>query len=131
MASNSYITDADWHDVYNRNSAPGLSASVVLEDNVWLGESVIVCKGVHIGENSVAGAGAVVADDVPPNVVVAGNPARVVKALDPERELVTRETLFEGDVPYKSVLDEFDREVLGGNSVTRWLQSMILPNRNL
>lgn len=129
MASNSYITDADWHDVYNRNSAPGGVGSVVLEDNVWLGDSVIVCKGVRIGENSVAGAGAVVTSDVPPNVVVAGNPARVVKELDPEREFVTRARLFEGAVSYEKYLDQFDREVLGGNSLGRWIQSMILPDR--
>jgi acetyltransferase-like isoleucine patch superfamily enzyme len=130
MASNSYITDADWHDIYNRSSAPGGSGSVVLEDNVWLGDSVIVTKGVRIGCNSVAGAGAVVADDVPPNVVVAGNPARVVKELDPDRDFVTRATLFEGAVPYENFIDAFDREVLGENTVGRWIQSMILPGRD-
>jgi len=129
MASNSYITDADWHDVYNRNSAPGGVGSVVLEDNVWLGDSVIVCKGVRIGRNSVIGAGAVVTSDIPPNVVAAGNPARVVKELDAEREFVTRATLFEGPVPYESFLDDFDREILGNNTVARWLQSILLPDR--
>jgi acetyltransferase-like isoleucine patch superfamily enzyme len=128
LASNAYITDADWHDIYNRNSAPGGSAEVVLEDNVWLGDSVIVCKGVRIGRNSVAGAGAVVVDDVPANVVVAGNPARVVKELDPDRKLVTRATLFEGDVSYAEYIDAFDREILGHNTIGRWLQSKIAPN---
>jgi len=50
-----------------------------IADNVWLGGGVIVLPGVSIGENSVAGAGAVVTRDVPAGVVVVGNPARVVR----------------------------------------------------
>ena len=50
-------------------------------DNVWIGMNAIILKGVTIGENSVVAAGAVVTKDVPPNVVVAGNPAVVVKQL--------------------------------------------------
>lgn len=55
---------------------------VRIGDNVWIGMGAIILKGVTIGENSVIGAGAVVAKDVPPNVVVAGNPAQVVKSLE-------------------------------------------------
>lgn len=54
---------------------------ITLEDNVWLGGGVIVCPGVTIGQNSVVGAGAVVTKDVPPDVVVAGNPARIIRHL--------------------------------------------------
>lgn len=57
---------------------------IVLEDNVWLGGGVIVLPGVTIGENTVVGAGAVVAKDLPPNVVAVGNPARIVRRLDEE-----------------------------------------------
>lgn len=56
---------------------------IVIGDNVWLGGGVIVCPGVTIGENTVVGAGAVVVRDLPANVVAAGNPARVVKAVEP------------------------------------------------
>jgi acetyltransferase-like isoleucine patch superfamily enzyme len=56
-----------------------------LERGVWVGDSAIICKGVRIGENSIIGAGSVVRKDVPPNCVVIGNPARVVKKLDPAR----------------------------------------------
>jgi maltose O-acetyltransferase len=52
---------------------------VVVGDNVWIGASAIVLKGVTIGENAVIGAGAVVASDVPANAVVAGNPAKLVR----------------------------------------------------
>ena len=50
---------------------------------MWLGGSVVVCPGVTIGENSIIGAGAVVTRSIPPNSVAVGNPARVIKALDP------------------------------------------------
>lgn len=54
---------------------------IVIGDNVWIGGGAIVLPGVSVGENSVVGAGAVVTRDVPANVVVVGNPARVVKNL--------------------------------------------------
>ena len=50
-------------------------------NNVWIGMNAIVLKGVTIGENSIIAAGAVVTKDVPPNTVVAGNPARFAKRL--------------------------------------------------
>ena len=52
---------------------------VHIGDNVWVGMNAVILKGVTIGENSVIGAGAVVTRDVAPNVVVAGNPAKIVK----------------------------------------------------
>jgi len=54
---------------------------IVNEGNVWLGGGVIVLPGVTIGENTVVGAGTIVTKDLPPNVVAAGNPARVVRSL--------------------------------------------------
>ena len=55
---------------------------VIISDNVWIGMNAIILKGVTIGENSVVAAGAVVTKSVPANVVVAGNPAVVIKKLD-------------------------------------------------
>jgi len=51
FATNSYVSDADWHDVYDRTAAPGAIAPIVIEDNVWVGDSAIVCKGVTIGRD--------------------------------------------------------------------------------
>lgn len=59
----------------------GLPAPIVLEDNVWVGGQVGIMPGVRIGRNSVVGIHAVVFNDVPPGVIVAGNPARVVREL--------------------------------------------------
>jgi maltose O-acetyltransferase len=55
---------------------------IVIEDNVWLGGGAILLPGVRIGRNAVVGAGAVVARSVPPNTVVAGNPARVIREIE-------------------------------------------------
>lgn len=55
---------------------------ITIGDNVWLGGGAIVLPGVSIGRNTVVGAGAVVARDLPANVVAVGNPARIVRHLD-------------------------------------------------
>lgn len=57
---------------------------IVIGDNVWLGSGAIVLAGVTIGDNTVVGAGAVVTRDLPANVVAVGNPARVVRSIEPE-----------------------------------------------
>lgn len=56
-------------------------AKINIGQNVWLGSFSIVLKGVTIGDNSVIGAGSVVVGDIPPNVVAAGNPAKVIKQI--------------------------------------------------
>lgn len=129
FATNSYVTDADWHDQYDRTSAPGKTAEIVLHDNVWIGDSAIVCKGVTIGENSIVGAGAVVTRDVPPNVIVAGNPARIVKELDASRSFKKREDLFSGTESYDEYLARYDEYMLDENTFSEWLRSRILPTR--
>ncbi len=52
--------------------------SVQIGANVWIGTSVVVLPGVSIGDGAVVGAGSVVTKPVPPNAVVAGNPAKVI-----------------------------------------------------
>ncbi|HSK48238.1 MAG TPA: sugar O-acetyltransferase [Coriobacteriia bacterium] len=54
---------------------------ITIEDGVWLGGGVIVCPGVTIGADSVIGAGSVVLEDIPPQVVAVGSPCRVVRRL--------------------------------------------------
>jgi acetyltransferase-like isoleucine patch superfamily enzyme len=61
---------------------PGRPLPVVIEDNVWIGGQVSVLPGVRIGRDSVIGIHAVVFGDVPPGVIVGGNPARVLRRLD-------------------------------------------------
>jgi acetyltransferase-like isoleucine patch superfamily enzyme len=128
LASRVYITDADWHDVYDR-LAMGPTAPVAIGDNVWLGDGAIVRKGVTIGANSIIGAGAVVVRDIPPNTVAAGNPARVVKTLDPDGPFIRRSQWFADSSGFRRDIDAFDRAMLGGNTLGGWLRYMLNPRR--
>ena len=62
---------------------PLVTRPVIIRDNVWIGMGAVILKGVTIGENAVVAAGAIVTRDVPANSVVAGNPAKIVKTLEP------------------------------------------------
>jgi acetyltransferase-like isoleucine patch superfamily enzyme len=131
FAACSYVSDADWHDLYDRTSAPGNTAPVRLGNNVWVGYGAIVGKGVSVGDNSIIGAGAVVVKDIPENVVAAGNPAKVVKKLDPKTGYRKREELFTGDIPYDEYIESFERYILSHNRFRDWLRSRIWPTREL
>ena len=68
---------------------PASATPVVVEDNVMIGANAVVIEGVRIGRNAVVGAGAIVISDVPPNAVVVGTPARVIKMKDDKTEAKT------------------------------------------
>lgn len=57
------------------------ASPVVIDDDVWIGFNSTILKGVKIGKGSVIAACSVVTKDVPPNVIVAGNPAKIVKSI--------------------------------------------------
>ena len=65
-----------------RNQGWEVAKPIVIEDNVWIGGSAILLPGVRIGRNAVVGAGAVVSRSVPANMVVVGNPARVIREIE-------------------------------------------------
>jgi acetyltransferase-like isoleucine patch superfamily enzyme len=69
--TNGYQDDVDLH-----------SKQVIIEDDVWIGFSSTILKGVTIGKGAIIGAGTVISKDVPPYAVVVGNPARIVKYTD-------------------------------------------------
>lgn len=91
IGSKVIITDHN-HGVFGLNATPptippGLrplegDQFVRIEANVWLGDGVVVCPGVTMGEGSVAGANAVITSDVPPYTLVAGVPARPIRRYD-------------------------------------------------
>lgn len=91
IASRVFITDHD-----HRYDHPFLSARVskelrakpvIINDGAWLGEGVVVLKGVTIGSRSVIGANSVVSKDIPPFCVAAGNPATIIKQFSSTRSL--------------------------------------------
>jgi acetyltransferase-like isoleucine patch superfamily enzyme len=90
IGANSIISDTDWHHIdkiKRRESEKGESSPIVIENDVWLGMNVVVLKGVTIGAGAVVAANSVVIKDIPPNVLAAGIPAKVI------REVLVREKL--------------------------------------
>jgi acetyltransferase-like isoleucine patch superfamily enzyme len=87
IASGCSITDMDGHPVdaadrrAGKPTPPEGCKPIVIGDDVWVGFHVLILKGVTIGPRSIIAAGSVVTRDIPPDSVVAGNPARVVKQL--------------------------------------------------
>jgi len=61
--------------------AATIGQPIVIERNAWIAAGVTIVGGVTVGENSVVAAGSVVTRDVPPNTLVAGNPARVIRSI--------------------------------------------------
>ncbi len=123
-----YLTDADWHDIYDRTHTIGATAPITVGNNVWFGDSAFVGKGVTIGDNAIIAAHAVVVNDVAANSIVAGNPARVVKQLDTSREMRVRADLFRvSHAEFNKWEADMDRLFTKGNSFTGWLRARLFP----
>lgn len=67
------------HDLDNRMVLT--CKPVHIKRNCWIGAGATILRGITIGENSVVGAGSVVTKDVPDNVIVAGNPAKIIRTI--------------------------------------------------
>ncbi|CAA0113907.1 Putative acetyltransferase [BD1-7 clade bacterium] len=130
LANGVYLTDSDWHDIYDRVSRPKEVNPIIIEDNVWLGDHCTVLKGVTIGKNSIVGAGSVVSKDVPANVIVAGNPAKVVKQLNADADFRTRNDFYKDPEGLNTWYDKIDYMVLKENGLFSWLRALIRPTRN-
>jgi acetyltransferase-like isoleucine patch superfamily enzyme len=83
IGTNVTIVDTDFHPLSwqerQQDINRGKYRPVIIEDDVFIGMNSLILKGVRVGRGSVIGAGSVVTKDVPENVVVAGNPAQVVR----------------------------------------------------
>jgi acetyltransferase-like isoleucine patch superfamily enzyme len=72
----------NFSDTTKRIDEQGISTSqIIIEDDVWIGANAVILAGVRIGSHSVVAAGAVVTHDVPPNTLVGGVPAKIIKAI--------------------------------------------------
>lgn len=84
LGGNVLITDSDWHPLapqLRHDARQARTAPVHIGDNVFIGTRAIILKGTTIGDGSVIGAGSVVCGTIPPGVIAAGNPCRVIRPL--------------------------------------------------
>ncbi len=85
IAPGCVICDTDSHHIDNpdlRWIEKGPSEPIVIGPDVWIGMRTLVLKGVSIGQGTVVGAGSVVTRSLPPNVLAAGVPAKVIRNLE-------------------------------------------------
>jgi len=123
------ISDSDWHDIYDRSKPVGSTQAVTIGNNVWIGDSAIVCKGVTIGDNAVIGAGSIVVKDIPANAIAAGNPASVIKYLDPDRPMRTRKDWLSDPAKLARDFEIIDRDLMKNNTMIGWFRSLLFPRK--
>lgn len=84
VGSSVTVLDSDFHEIDPEKRVGGnpKTGKVVIGDNAWIGDRVMILKGTAIGKNSVVAAGAVVSGDFPANVVIGGVPAQVIREID-------------------------------------------------
>ncbi len=128
LASDVYISDSDWHGIYDRTTEAGQAAPISLGENVWIGFGAIIGKGVTIGRNTIIGAGSVVTRNIPENVIAAGNPCRVLRELDPAQPFRTRADFF-ADTEALSALDRLDRAIMAKNTLLGHLRARWFPGK--
>lgn len=81
IGSNVTILDHNAHGIHpeKRRNYPGTPKEIIIGENVWIGNNSIILPGTKIGKNSIVGAGAVVSGEFPNDVIISGNPARIIK----------------------------------------------------
>jgi carbonic anhydrase/acetyltransferase-like protein (isoleucine patch superfamily) len=129
LAQDVYITDSDWHDLYDRTLSVGNTHEVKIGNNIWIGDSAIVCKGVTIGDNAIIGAGAIVVKDIPANAIAAGNPAEVIRYLDPDKPLKSRSQWMGEPDKLTNFYDSVERVMREGNTLLGWLRTLLFPRK--
>lgn len=123
------IGDADWHGIYDRSMPVGQTDPVTIGNNVWIGDSAIVCKGVTIGDHSIIGAGSIVVKDIPANAIAAGNPTAVIKHLDPDKPMKTRKDWLSNPAQLARDFELIDRALMKGNTMAGWFRSLLFPRQ--
>lgn len=79
LSRNAKLMTSDGHPIYKNGNIINFAKSIILEDKVWIADSVTILKGVKIGNNSVIGIGSILTKSIPSNSIAAGNPAKIIK----------------------------------------------------
>ena len=79
LSRNVKVMTSDGHPIFQNNIRINSAQNIVIGNNIWIGDNVTILKGVEVANESVIGINSVVTKSVPPNTVVAGNPAKVIK----------------------------------------------------
>ena len=87
----------------------GEANQTVIGDNVFIGMNSIILMGANIGNNVIVGAGSVVSGKIPDNVVVAGNPAKIVRTIEEHKLIRERKTLKEAVIYFLSFEKKYKR----------------------
>lgn len=109
MAPNVAIYTAG-HPVHpvSRNSMYEYGIAVSIGDNVWIGGNTVILPGVHIGSNTVIGAGSVVTKDIPDWVIAAGNPCKVIREItEADKPFFYKKQKFDAEA--WSAIEEFEK----------------------
>lgn len=83
IGPNFFVCDSDFHgiDVRDRSNGNYETSSIVIENDVFIGDSVKILKGVRVGQGSIIGSGSIVVSDVEKNCIYAGVPAKKIKSI--------------------------------------------------
>lgn len=109
MAPNVAIYTAG-HPVHpvSRNSMYEYGIAVSIGDNVWIGGNTVILPGVHIGSNTVIGAGSVVTKDIPDWVIAVGNPCKVIREItEADKPFFYKKQKFDAEA--WSAIEEFEK----------------------
>lgn len=84
IGNNVTIMDHNAHGIKpkERRTSCGSSERIIIGKNVWIGNNVTILKGTTIGDNSIIGVGSIVKGEFPENVIISGNPAKIIKKIE-------------------------------------------------
>lgn len=82
IAGQNFILTHNKPLAYHKNLSEAFLAPVIIKKNAWVAINVVILPGVTIGEGAIVASGAVVSKDVPPNTLVGGIPAKVIKEFE-------------------------------------------------
>jgi len=79
ISRNAKIMTSDGHDILCNGKRINFAKDIIIGDGVWIADNVTILKGVTIGNESILGMNSTITRDVPNNVIVVGNPAKIIK----------------------------------------------------